>query len=208
MTCNTALKTLVTLFVLCTESAAQTTGDADRMFYFANDKVKDAVVHDVCDVRWPEMRDQLDAADRVIYGLIVAALQDSTITAKGTRQPKCFAYGGAGSRSLRSSEILAQGHTPASRVQPAPPKRPWVLSPGNLSTMDDWRPLLPGQAGPTARLAPGGNYQAPSSSSSLSILRSTIRRHPHHRRPASCEVKTTTFAPWSSGWAARWLAAS
>ena len=75
MTCNTALKTLVTLFVLCTELAAQTTGDADRMFYFANGKVKDAVVHDVCDVRWPEMRDQLDAADRVIYGLIVAALQ-------------------------------------------------------------------------------------------------------------------------------------
>ena len=55
MICNTALKTLVTLFVLCTEAAAQTT----------------------CDVRWPEMRDRLDAADSLTYGLIVAALQSA-----------------------------------------------------------------------------------------------------------------------------------
>ena len=77
MTCSTALKTLVTLFVLCTGSAAQATGDVEQMFYFANDKVKDAVVHDVCDVRWPEMRDRLDAADSLTYGLIVAALQSA-----------------------------------------------------------------------------------------------------------------------------------
>jgi hypothetical protein len=91
MICNTALKTLVTLFVLCTEAAAQTTGDADRMFYFADDKVKDAVVHDVCDVRWPEMRDQLDTADRVIYGLIVAALQ-SALDHNGERDTTTQAF--------------------------------------------------------------------------------------------------------------------
>ena len=37
--------------------------------------VRGAIVHDVCDVHWPEQRDRLDPAGRAAYDAIIANLQ-------------------------------------------------------------------------------------------------------------------------------------
>ena len=107
-------KILSVLFVLCTASAAQAT-DADQMLFFANDKVKDAVVHDVCDVRSPEMRDQLDAADRVAYGAIVATLQ-SALDHNGDRDTTTEAFCAWG-RGLLKPQSHIEPRKPPARVE-------------------------------------------------------------------------------------------